>query len=43
MNAIAGLYDQGEGARRDSAIAASWYRRSEERGDFVGQLNFGEI
>lgn len=43
MNAIAGLYDQGEGARRDSATAATWYRRSAERGDSVGQLNLGDM
>ena len=40
MNAIAGLYDQGEGARRDSA---TWYRRSVERGNSVGQLNLGDM
>ncbi len=43
MNAIAGLYDQGEGVRREPALAAAWYRRSAERGDPVGQLNLGDM
>lgn len=43
MNAIAGLYAQGEGVRRDPAMAATWYRRSAERGDPIGQLNLGDM
>jgi TPR repeat protein len=43
MNAIAGLYDQGEGVPRNPAMAATWYRRSAERGDSVGQLNLGDM
>ena len=43
MNAIAGLYDQGEGVRRDPALAATWYRRSAERRNSVGQLNLGDM
>ena len=43
MNAIAGLYAQGEGVGRDPAMAATWYRRTAERGDSVGQLNLGDM
>ena len=38
MNAIAGLYDQGNGVRRNPTMAAKWYRRSAERGNAVGSL-----
>jgi hypothetical protein len=43
MNAIAGLYAQGEGVRRDPSVAAAWYRRSAERGNPIGQLNLGDM
>lgn len=43
MNAIAGLYAQGEGVRQDPSVAVTWYRRSAERGDSVGQLNLGDM
>ena len=41
--ALAGLYQHGEGARRDTAEAARWYRRAAQRGHVLAQLNLGEL
>ncbi len=41
--ALAGLYVQGLGVKRDAAMAARWYRRAAERGHGVAQMNLGDM
>ncbi|MEE8516123.1 MAG: tetratricopeptide repeat protein [Alphaproteobacteria bacterium] len=41
--ALAELYFQGLGVRRDAAEAARWYRRAAERGHGVAQMNLGDM
>lgn len=41
--ALAGLYAQGLGVRRDAAQAAHWYRRAARRGHGVAQMNLGDM
>jgi TPR repeat protein len=41
--AIAGLYRQGLGLRRNGCEAAAWYRRAAEQGDAIAQINLAEM
>lgn len=42
QTALAGLYADGAGVRRDFAVAARWFRRAAGRGDVIAQLNLGD-
>lgn len=41
--ALAGLYLDGLGVRRDVAEAARWYERAARQGSLVGQFNLGDL
>ena len=40
---VAVRYDSGQGARRDHAKAAQWYRRAAEQGHVPAQLLLGQM
>lgn len=43
MNALANLYSQGQGVRRDPGMALTYYKMAAERGDAVAQMNLGDL
>lgn len=43
QNALAVMYEKGEGVAHDIAAALMWYRKAADRGDAEAQLNLGNL
>ncbi len=43
QNALAAMYEKGEGVAQNIAVALMWYRKAADRGDAEAQLNLGNL
>lgn len=43
QNALAVMYEKGEGVAQDLATALMWYRKAADQGDAEAQLNLGDL